>query len=119
MKNVSPLVGPVIVPPNSLIPRIMISDDDSAIRSQLVQFYKRSGYTAVSVGSGEEALALLEHKSIDFCITDINLPGMNGTELVANIKEHFPDVPVITDHWIFRHRYRDQCAEERSLRFHN
>ncbi|MEX0802007.1 MAG: sigma-54 dependent transcriptional regulator [Candidatus Binatia bacterium] len=95
MKNASPLASPVIVPSNSLIPHILIVDDDPAIGSLLVRLYERSGYTAVSVGSGEEALALLEQRNIDFVITDIKLPGMNGTELIANMKENFPDVPVM------------------------
>jgi DNA-binding NtrC family response regulator len=100
MKNASPLNSPVVVPSNSLLPDILIVDDDPAIRSLLERFYERSGYTAVSVGSGEEALALLQQRNIDLVITDIKLPRMNGTELVANMKENFPGVPVmvITGH---------------------
>lgn len=95
MKNDLPSASAVMIPSNSLIPHILIVEDDPVLGGLLARFYERSGYTAVSVGSGEEALALLEHKNIDFCITDINLPGMNGTELVANIKENFHDVPVM------------------------
>ena len=95
MKNALPLVSPVLLPPNSLIPHILVVDDDLAIRTLLTTFYQRIGYTAVSAGSGEEALALLEQRNIDFCITDINLPGMNGTALVVKMKENFPDVPVM------------------------
>jgi DNA-binding NtrC family response regulator len=95
MKNASPLVSPDLDPSNSLIPHILVVDDDVAIRTLITKFYERSGYTAVSVGSGEEALAVLEQRDIDFCITDINLPGMNGTELVAKMKENFPDVPIM------------------------
>lgn len=100
MKNASPLNSPVVVPSNSLLPQILIVDDDPAIRSLLERFYERSGYTAVSVGSGEEALALLQQRNIDLVITDIKLPRMNGTELVANMKENCPGVPVmvITGH---------------------
>lgn len=94
MKNASPSSNPVLVPSNSLIPQILIVDDDPNIRSLLLRLYERSGYTAVSVGSGEEALASLEHRDIDFVITDIKLPGISGTELIAKIKETFPDVPV-------------------------
>jgi DNA-binding NtrC family response regulator len=95
MKDASPLVSPVLTPVNLLIPHILVVDDDLAIRTLLMKFYDSIGCTAVSAGSGEEALALLEQRNIDFCITDINLPGMNGTALVANIKENFPDVPVM------------------------
>jgi DNA-binding NtrC family response regulator len=93
MKN--PSVSSPIVSSNSLIPHILIVDDDPAIRTLLVQFYEQTGYTAASVASGEEALTLLERRNIDFVITDVKLPGMNGAELVAHIKESYPDVPVM------------------------
>jgi DNA-binding NtrC family response regulator len=95
MKNASSLVSPATVSSNSFIPHVLIVDDESTIRHLLRTFYKRSGYTASSVASGEEALAKLAQGNIDLVITDIQLPGMSGTELVANMKENFPDVPVM------------------------
>ena len=65
------------------------------IRNLIVASIRESGYTAVSVASGEEALAQLAQGNIEFVITDIQLPGMSGTDLVAKMKEHFPDVPVM------------------------
>jgi DNA-binding NtrC family response regulator len=95
MKNASSSASPMISGSNSLIPHILVVDDDPVLRDLLVRFYSRSGYTAASVASGEEALALLEKGNIDFVISDIKLPGINGTELIANMKENFPDVPVM------------------------
>jgi DNA-binding NtrC family response regulator len=95
MKNASPSAVPLTVQPNSLIPHILVVDDDPVLRNLLVRFYSGSGYTAASVASGEDALAQLAQRNIDFVITDIQLPGMNGTELIANMKENFPDVPVM------------------------
>ncbi len=95
MKNPLPLTSPVTAPSNSLIPHILVVDDDPELRNLLVRFYSEEGYTAVSVGSGEEALAQLAQGHIDFILTDIQLPGMSGTELVAKMKEHYPDVPVM------------------------
>ena len=95
MKNASSSASPMISASNSLIPHILVVDDDPVLRDLLVRFYSRSGYTAVSVASAEEALALLEKGNIDFVVTDIQLPGINGTELIANMKENFTDVPVM------------------------
>lgn len=95
MKIASPSPFPENVLPNSLIPHILIVDDDRTIRNLLLRLYECSGYTAVSVGSGEEALASLEHRDVDLVITDIKLPGISGTELIAKIKETFPDVPIM------------------------
>ena len=95
MKNASPTVSPEPSALNSLIPDILVVDDEPALRDLIVRFYSTIGYTAVSVASGEEALALLENGNIDFVVTDIQLPGMSGTELIAKMKEHFPDVPIM------------------------
>ncbi len=95
MKIPLPLGSPATVPSNSLIPHILVVDDDPVLGNLLVRFYSENGYTAVSVVSGEEALAKLEQGNVDFVITDIQLPGMSGTELIAKMKEHFPDIPVM------------------------
>jgi two-component system response regulator AtoC len=95
MKNPLPLASPDTVPSNSLIPHILVVDDEPVLRDLIVRFYSTIGYTAVAVASGEEALAQLAQGSIDFVVTDIQLPGMTGTELVNKMKENFPDVPVM------------------------
>ena len=78
-----------------MIPNVLVVDDDATIRSQLVRLYSHSGYTVVPVSSAEEALTQLAKGNIDFVITDIKLPGLSGIDLIANMQENFPDVPVI------------------------
>ena len=95
MKNPLPLGVPATVSSNSLIPHILVVDDEPLLRDLIVRFYSTIGYTAVAVASGEEALEQLAQGNIDVVVTDIQLPGMNGTELVAKMKEHYPDVPVM------------------------
>jgi DNA-binding NtrC family response regulator len=95
MKNPLPLASPDTVSSNSLIPHILVVDDEPLLRDLIVRFYSTIGYTAVAVASGEEALEQLAEGNIDVVVTDIQLPGMNGTELVAKMKEHYPDVPVL------------------------
>ena len=80
---------------NSLIPNVLVVDDDPTIRSQLVRLYSHSGYTVVPVSSAEDALTQLSESNIDFVITDIKLPGLSGIDLIAHMQENFPDVPVI------------------------
>jgi CheY-like chemotaxis protein len=55
-----------------------VVDDDPVVRSQLVRLYTHSGYTVVPVGSAEDALKQLADGNIDFVITDIKLPGLDG-----------------------------------------
>src|SRR4029434_10609075 len=47
-----------------------------------------------SVGSAEDALKQLTDGNIDFVITDIKLPGLDGVELIAHMQENYSDVPV-------------------------
>ncbi len=80
---------------NSLIPNVLVVDDDPVIREQLARLYTLSGYTVVTVSTAEEALSQLGQGMIDFVITDIKLPGMSGGELIADMEANCPDVPVI------------------------
>ena len=76
-------------------PNLLVVDDDTTVRQQLERLYAQSGYSVVAVSSAEEAIRRLEEEDIDFAITDIKLPGMDGVQLISYIHENFPDVPVI------------------------
>ena len=95
MKSAAIQSAPDPVFTGSLVPNILVVDDDSAVRNLLVALYESSGYTVTAVGSGEEAISILKQGTIDFVITDISLSGINGAELIANMQENCPDVPVI------------------------
>jgi DNA-binding NtrC family response regulator len=97
--SAKPVTANSLVQPNSasssLIPNVLVVDDDETIRSQLLRLYTHSGYTVVPVSSAEDALTQLAEGNIDFVITDIKLPGLSGIDLITNMQENFPDVPVI------------------------
>ncbi|MGH7847161.1 MAG: sigma-54-dependent transcriptional regulator [Candidatus Binatia bacterium] len=76
-------------------PKLLVVDDDASMRSQLERLYAQSRYTVVAVGSAEEAIEHLAEADIDFVITDIKLPGMDGVQLIGHIHQNSPDVPVI------------------------
>ena len=80
---------------SALVPNILVVEDEPVVRNLLARAYIQSGYTVVAAESAEEALTLLAEGNIDFVITDIRLPGMNGTELIGKIKENFSNIPVI------------------------
>ncbi len=97
--SAKPVTANSAVQPSSagspLIPNVLVVDDDDTIRSQLLRVYTHSGYTVVPVSSAEDALTQLAEGNIDFVITDIKLPGLSGIDLITNMQENFPDVPVI------------------------
>lgn len=53
------------------------------------------GYEVLTAISGEEALERLEAGLVDIVLTDNNMPGMQGLDLLAEVRERWPDVPVI------------------------
>lgn len=76
---------------------IVVVDDDAAIRNLLKQGIQRSGYECRAAGSAADALEYLQNNKVDVVISDINMPEMNGLELVKIIKQKYDcDVIVMT-----------------------
>jgi len=75
--------------------RILVVDDEVAIRESLDTLLKLEGYAARMAADGEEGLRILDQESFDLVLLDLALPGQSGLELLPQIKEHYPDVPII------------------------
>ena len=87
-------------------PTVLIVEDDDSIRDVLQEELSAQGYASVGVPSGEEALTLLETKSVDLVIMDLRMPGMNGVETAVAMKHRWPERPIILctvcDEWRIR-----------------
>jgi len=70
--------------------RVLVVDDDLAIRQLLATKLKLCGFITTACGSGEEALKLLANQSFDAIISDLNMPGISGLELLAEAHRQFP-----------------------------
>jgi CheY-like chemotaxis protein len=68
---------------------ILIVDDEEAIRTMLLDYFE-DHYSVMIAESAEKALSLLRHHPFDLVISDINMPGMSGPELLQKIREDFP-----------------------------
>ncbi len=77
------------------IRKVMVVDDDDLFREMLADSLGYSGYTPFAVTGGEEALRELENGRVDAVITDIKMPGMDGIALMKEVKQRYPDMPVI------------------------
>jgi DNA-binding NtrC family response regulator len=75
--------------------KILIVDDEEGLRRLLARVLGKEGFQAVAVGSGDEALAQIAAEDFDLVITDIQMPGMNGLELMRRLKEFDSALPVI------------------------
>lgn len=74
---------------------ILSVDDDRDLRELLHEVITRMGHTSVTAADGVEALASLGENPFDIVITDINMPRMDGMELISRIYRDFKDVDVI------------------------
>ncbi len=76
-------------------PSILIVDDDRIILDSLSEFIRVEGYDVDTAQSLKEATQMLEGQSIDLVITDVNMPGGNGFELLHLVRKRFSDVGII------------------------
>ena len=75
--------------------RILIVDDEAVVRESLTQWFMAEGYDVWAVPGGAEALRLLQDRAADLALLDIKMPGMDGMELQARLREIDPELTVI------------------------
>jgi len=77
---------------------ILIVEDSKAIRSMIrVSLEEFGGFYVIEAGSGFEALKTLPTRHFDLIITDINMPDINGLELIGFVKSNpaYRDIPLV------------------------
>ncbi len=80
---------------NSGAVSVLVVDDDRAVGMVLDALLRQAGYASRHVMSGEAALAALASKPVDVVLSDVRMPGMDGMELLTEVKKRMPGVPVL------------------------
>lgn len=78
--------------------RVLVIEDSATMRSLIASTVEEiAGFTVIAVGNGFEALKALPQQPIDLIITDINMPDINGLEIVNFVKNHpsYRTIPLI------------------------
>ncbi len=75
--------------------RILLAEDDDAMRTYLSRALENAGYAVTSVDRGTEALPLLEAEHFDLLLSDIVMPEMDGIELAQKCGEISPRTKVM------------------------
>lgn len=75
--------------------RILVVDDEHLIRWSLEQNLKKQGYEVITAGTGEDALRAVRDDQPDLVLLDVQLPGINGIQVLERIKEADEDTVVI------------------------
>ncbi|MEH6442303.1 MAG: sigma-54 dependent transcriptional regulator [Oceanospirillaceae bacterium] len=75
--------------------RILIVEDDPDLREALVDTLELANVVVSSAQDGESAIVMLKEFNFDLVVTDVNMPGIDGHELLSYIKRHHMAIPVI------------------------
>lgn len=75
--------------------KILVVDDQKALRKNLAFYLKSQGFTVETAGSGEEALDIINKLSFDIVITDYKMDGISGYELMKRVKKIRPAMEFI------------------------
>jgi response regulator RpfG family c-di-GMP phosphodiesterase len=72
--------------------RVLIVDDEASVRKVMAAVLAQIGLPCERAASGEEALHILESQRIDAVISDLQMPGMSGMELLAKVRQNYPQM---------------------------
>jgi DNA-binding response OmpR family regulator len=77
--------------------RILIVDDEPMVRALIARALTDEGYDVVAVANGRAALeaARRSQAGFDLIVTNNYMPGLSGAELIARVREDFPDLPIL------------------------
>ncbi len=75
--------------------RVFVVDDDHDLAKGIGDVLEVEGHEAILAFTGEQALAALPEVEFDVAFVDVKLPGINGLQVLREIRRHRPEVPVI------------------------
>ena len=76
-------------------PRILVIDDESAIRDSLKMILEYEGYEVVGAATGQDGLVIIERDPPDLVLLDIKMAGMDGIDVLQRIRAGHETLPVI------------------------
>lgn len=74
---------------------ILVVDDEPPVRNAMVRVVQGAGYAALAAGSGLAAIAILESQPVDLVVSDLQMPGMNGMQLLDVVQRRWPGVATV------------------------
>lgn len=74
---------------------ILVVDDEPLLRQNLAKFLEIIGHTPLIASNGREALSMIRDEDVDLVLTDVNMPDMDGLELINELRGREPPLPII------------------------
>jgi two-component system cell cycle sensor histidine kinase/response regulator CckA len=76
-------------------PRVLLVEDEMSVREMLVDLLSQRGFDVTPAETAEQAVLRTADQAFDLLLTDIDLPGQNGADLAASLRERFPDLAIV------------------------
>lgn len=74
---------------------ILVIDDEPRMLRVIGEMLKSAGHSVLEATSGDQGIAMIAERSIDLVITDIIMPDKEGIETITEIKQDYPDLPIV------------------------
>lgn len=74
---------------------ILVVDDEELLRNAIIFQFKREGFNVLSASNGKEAFEIIKSNKIDAVVSDIQMPGGNGIDLLKDVKNYDVEIPVL------------------------
>jgi chemotaxis protein histidine kinase CheA len=121
--------------PTRARPRVLVVDDSPIIRELLVELLTAAKLEVHTAGDGGEALEVLDRHRVDLVLSDVEMPGIDGFELLTRVRRRDPELPIImvttrgsvadreraaslgADAYLVKSEFRDQDMLEAVARF--
>src|SRR5262245_28623691 len=76
-------------------PRVLVVDDDAALLKGHARILEKAGFQVATAGDGAAAIRTLDQGAFNVILSDIDMPGMNGLQLLEQVRARDLDVPVV------------------------
>ncbi len=98
---------------------ILLVEDEDAVRSFSTRALRNKGYKVLEAASGDLALKLIveEKPKLDLLITDVMMPGMDGAQLIREVKKIMPDLNVICISGYAEEQMREKIGSDQAVHF--
>jgi CheY-like chemotaxis protein len=84
---------------------IVIMEDDAIMCEALAEWLRAAGYNVRTAPDGPAGLAAVELSAPALVITDMYMPGMNGSTVITQLKQRYPEIPIIAISGLFNSGY--------------
>lgn len=81
--------------PNGSKPQILVVDDEQGIRNSLRLLLISFGYDVAVAENGIKAVSQLSEAVPDLIVTDLNMPGMSGMDLISHVRSQYPSILIV------------------------